>query len=57
VETKSEKADITLQITEINKIKCGKLHFKAVSDAVGFDWVNSYEHFKTKFGVKESELK
>ena len=56
VETKSGKADNTLQITEINKIKCGKLHFKAVSDTVGFDWVNSYEHFKTKFGVKESEL-
>lgn len=56
VETKAGKADNTLQVTEINKIKCGKLHFKAVSDNVCFDWVSSYEHFKTKFGVKESEI-
>lgn len=56
VETKAGKADNTLQTMEINKIKCGKLHFKAVSDMVHFDWVNSYEHFRAKFGVKESEL-
>lgn len=56
VETKAGKADNNLQQVEINKIKCGKLHFKAVSDAVCFDWVNSYEHFKIKFGVKESGL-
>ncbi len=56
VETKAGKADNTLQTMEINKIKCGKLHFKAVSDAVNFDWVSSYEHFRAKFGLRESEL-
>lgn len=56
VETKIGKADNTLQTMEINKIKCGKLHFKAVSDIVQFDWANSYEHFKNKFGIKESDL-
>lgn len=56
VETKAGKADNASQVMEINKIKCGELHFKAVSDTVQFGWVNSYEHFKTKFGVKESEL-
>lgn len=56
VETKADKADNTLQEMEQTKINCGKLHFKAVSDVVRFDWVNSYENFKTKFGVKESEL-
>lgn len=54
VETKAGKADNTLTDVEKNKIKCGKLHFKAVSDLVRFDWVNSYEQFKIKFGVKES---
>lgn len=54
VETKIGKAANTLTPTEKNKIKCGKLHFKAVSDLVKFDWVHSYEHFKIKFGVKES---
>lgn len=39
---------------ERNKIKCGKLHFEAVSEQVKFDWVNSYDDFKQKFGVKES---
>ena len=41
---------------EFNKIECGKLHFKAISEDVDFDWVNGYEHFKTRFGVKESDL-
>lgn len=54
VETKAGKADNTLMPVEKNKIKCGKLHFQAVSDLVKFDWVNSYEHFKAKFNVKES---
>ncbi|MDD3416182.1 MAG: DEAD/DEAH box helicase family protein [Lachnospiraceae bacterium] len=54
VETKAGKADNTLMPVEKNKIKCGKLHFQAVSDLVKFDWVNSYEHFKAKFHVKES---
>lgn len=54
VETKAGKADNTLTPTEKNKIRCGKLHFKAVSDLIKFDWVNSYEQFKIKFGVKET---
>jgi type III restriction enzyme len=54
VETKAEKLEKDLTKVELNKIHCGKLHFKAVSELVNFDWVNSYEDFKTKFGVKES---
>ena len=53
VESKWGKADATLQEVERNKIKCGKLHFKAVSEQVKFDWVNSYDDFKQKFGVAE----
>lgn len=56
VETKIGKAKNTLQPMEFNKIECGKLHFKAISEDVDFDWVNGYEHFKTRFGVKESDL-
>ena len=55
VETKAGKQDINLQEVERNKIKCGKLHFQAVSKLVRFDWVNSYEDFRVKFGVKEGE--
>ncbi len=54
VETKAGKLEKDLNEVEINKIECGKLHFKAVSELVKFDWVNSYEDFKSKFGVKES---
>lgn len=54
IETKSDKQLVDLTKIEVNKIKCGELHFKAVSDLVKFDWVNSYEDFKVKFGVKES---
>lgn len=53
-ETKADKLEKDLTAVEKNKIRCGKLHFKAVSELVKFDWVNSYEDFKTKFGVKES---
>lgn len=55
VETKAGKQDINLQEVERNKIHCGKLHFQAVSAKVRFDWVNSYEDFRVKFGVAESE--
>ena len=55
VETKAEKQDINLQEVERNKIRCGKLHFQAVSEQIMFDWVNSYEDFRQKFGVAESE--
>lgn len=54
VETKANKNQNDLTQKEINKIECGKLHFKAVSELVKFDWVNSYGDFKRKFGVKES---
>ncbi|VDN47268.1 Restriction endonuclease subunit R [Petrocella atlantisensis] len=54
VETKAGKQEKDLTSVERNKIKCGELHFKAVSELVTFDWVNSYEDFKTKFGVKET---
>ncbi|MFI3205708.1 MAG: DEAD/DEAH box helicase family protein [Clostridia bacterium] len=54
VETKAGKEHSDLTEVEQNKIKCGTLHFEAVSNLVKFDWVNSYEDFKTKFGVKDS---
>lgn len=54
VETKIEKEKKDLTDEEKNKIKCGKLHFKAVSDAIKFDWVKNYEDFKNKFGVVDS---
>ena len=55
VETKADKQDVNLQEVERNKIWCGKLHFQAVSEQIRFDWVNSYEDFRQKFGVAESE--
>ncbi len=54
VETKSDKIKGDLTDVEENKIQCGILHFKAVSELVKFDWVNSYEDFRAKFGVKDS---
>lgn len=56
VETKCDKSEIDLTPKERKKISCGKLHFKAVSDLVKFDWVSSYYDFKSKFGVKEESL-
>ena len=55
METKAGKSEASLQEIEKNKIKCGKLHFAAVSDQVKFDWVNSYNDFITKFGVEDSQ--
>lgn len=55
VETKADKQYANLQEIERNKIRCGKLHFQAVSEQIRFDWVNSYEDFRKKFGVAESE--
>lgn len=55
VETKADKQEVNLQEVERNKIRCGKLHFQAVSEQIRFDWVNSYEDFRQKFGVAESE--
>lgn len=54
VETKAGKSEANLQDVERNKIRCGELHFKAVSDQIKFGWVNSYEDFRNKFGVAES---
>lgn len=54
VETKAEKNINDLTEVEKIKIKCGKLHFKAVSNSIKFDWVKNYDDFKNKFGVKES---
>lgn len=54
VETKAGKTWADLTDVEKNKIHCGELHFKAVSDDIKFDWVNSYEDFANKFGVDES---
>ena len=52
VETKAGKEEKDLSDVEKRKIKCGKLHFEAVSKNIGFDWVNSYDDFKRKFKVK-----
>ena len=49
VETKADKEEKDLTAVEKSKIKCGKLHFEAVSKNVEFDWVNSYDDFKRKF--------
>ncbi|MCM1186681.1 MAG: DEAD/DEAH box helicase family protein [Lachnoclostridium sp.] len=55
VETKIDKRDADLQDIERNKIRCGELHFQAVSEQIKFAWVNSYEDFRQQFGVAESE--
>ena len=49
VETKADKEWEDLSDVEQSKIKCGGLHFKAVSDEIKFDWVNSYKDFQRKF--------
>ncbi len=45
IETKMNKQAKDLTDVEKLKIRCGKLHFKAVSDIIKFDWVNSYQKF------------
>lgn len=54
VETKAGKTWEDLTQVERNKIRCGELHFKAVSNNTKFDWVNGYEDFVNKFGVFDS---
>ncbi|WP_039901273.1 DEAD/DEAH box helicase family protein [Leptotrichia sp. oral taxon 879] len=49
VETKADKKEKDLTTVEKNKIKCGKLHFEAISKEVKFNWVNNYDDFKRKF--------
>ena len=51
VETKAGKEEKDLSDVEKRKIKCGKLHFEAVSKNIEFDWVNSYDDFKRKFEI------
>jgi type III restriction enzyme len=55
IETKFAKEWSGLTDVEKLKIKCGKLHFKAIaalsSDTVFFDWANSYQNFKEKAAV------
>jgi type III restriction enzyme len=57
VETKFQKEWNELTTVEQLKIKCGALHFKAVSDlsdeCVRFVWANSYNNFK---GVADAPL-
>ena len=57
VETKAGKSWRDLTEVERNKIHCGELHFKAVSEETSFDWVNSYEDFINKFGIEDSNKK
>lgn len=56
VETKPGKELKDLSVVEQVKIKCGYLHFQAVSKAspeiIKFNWANSYEDFKEKFGLQ-----
>jgi type III restriction enzyme len=49
VETKADKDWDDLTSVEQDKIKCGGLHFQAVSNEIKFDWVNSYKDFQRKF--------
>lgn len=53
-ESKIDKEWNALTGVEQDKINCGKLHFKAVSELVRFDWIKNYQDFKKKFGVKDS---
>lgn len=49
VESKFDKQQEDLTQKEQWKIDCGALHFKAVSEVVKFDWINSYADFQKKF--------
>ena len=52
IESKFGKDVSNLTEVERNKIeKCGKLHFRAVDKSVKFDWINSYNDYKRKFGI------
>ena len=48
VETKIKKEVSDLSGKEICKIKCGELHFKAVSDDIKFLYAKDYQDFKNK---------
>ncbi|MCQ2011181.1 DEAD/DEAH box helicase family protein [Sporolactobacillus sp. STSJ-5] len=52
VETKIDKDEKDLTDVEKAKIKCGKLHFKAVANDVEFKQAKNYDDFLEKIGVK-----
>lgn len=52
VETKIDKDEKDLSGVEKTKIKCGKLHFKAVADDVEFKQARNYDDFLEKIGAK-----
>ena len=52
IESKFGKDVSNLTEVERNKIeKCGRLHFRAVDKSIKFDWINSYNDYKRKFGI------
>ncbi|WP_041314062.1 DEAD/DEAH box helicase family protein [Heliomicrobium modesticaldum] len=51
VETKIDKEDKDLNEVEKTKIKCGKLHFKAVAQDVQFKQAKNYDDFLLKITV------
>ncbi|NSW92162.1 MAG: DEAD/DEAH box helicase family protein [Firmicutes bacterium] len=52
VETKIDKEEKDLTSEEKTKIRCGELHFKAVSEDVKFKWARNYDDFLDKIGAK-----
>lgn len=56
VETKMDKEWEDLSDVEQFKIYCGMAHFKTISnnskEGVKFNWANSYDDFKEKFGLE-----
>lgn len=52
VETKIDKEEKDLTNEEKTKIRCGELHFKAVSEDVKFKWARNYDDFLDKIGAK-----
>lgn len=52
VETKIDKEEKDLTNEEKTKIRCGELHFKAVSEDVKFQWARNYDDFLDKIGAK-----
>lgn len=54
IESKFKKEKENLTEVETEKIRLGKLHFRAIDkDNLKFDWINSYNDYKQKFGVIE----
>ncbi len=55
VETKFDKEWSDLSDVEKLKIKCGTLHFRAITESseemIKFDWASSYQNFKDKINV------